>query len=712
VTLLVAAQPAGRAARAAVPYSPGAERSPVTAFARQFIEDCEGERWLLDETERLLNMKQASIDCLAPDMLEDITSLGLRDRGIAGRIPKAIGYFTGLTELLMSGNRLSGELSEELYTLAKLKNVDLSDNLYQGFVPAGFARLPSLETLRLSENGYTGAIPIALTAAAAPGDLPATLRLLDLSGNRLTGGVIPALSNLSRLEFLDLSRNGLGGEIPPAITGLSRLEVFFAWDCSLEGSIPAGIGDMSALKYLDLSENALAGDIPAGVSRLTGMRELSLAGNELTGVVPDAFSGMSALEAVHIDRNNLRGHIPDSLLAAFENGAAVSFSRNYMTGPNALAIESGSEGKAAMSSGNFLDGSAGQQYRLAITTPLYQYFPATGQAINLYPLLRNITARGGGGVPKLVRPVSEYAVTATPPALAGLIKISTGAGFIDVTLLSKIPYASGAAVEIQIRDNYGSEYSKATVRVGGDLAPAPQGGVGGGGLEAGAASQSAVRAREEVHVPYIAGYEDGSVRPDRAVSREEAATMLYRIYGGAEPAAPVSYTGFTDVAADRWSAPRIEAVRKEKLMTGYPDGGFKPAGFISRNEFAALLCRISGKELTGDIPEGFALTDVPGGWAAPYVYAAYGAGYITGYEDGTFRGGGSVSRAEAAAMLNRVLSRRPDETYWEGAGSPYVDIDESHWAYYEILEASEPHTHVYTDLFPEAGEEDEGGGAR
>ena len=246
--LLIAAQPAGLEARAAVPYRPGEEHSPVTAFARQFIEDCEGERWLLDETERLLNMKQASIDYLAPAMLEDITSLGLRDRGVEGRIPKAVGHFTGLTELLMPGNRLSGELPGELYTLAKLKNVDLSGNLYRGPVPEGFARLPSLEILRLSENGYTGAIPAALTSAAAPGDLPSTLRVLDLSGNRLSGGVIPSLSNLSNLEFLDLSRNRLGGGIPPSVTGLSKLEVFLAWDCGLEGELPVLSSDRAGGK--------------------------------------------------------------------------------------------------------------------------------------------------------------------------------------------------------------------------------------------------------------------------------------------------------------------------------------------------------------------------------------------------------------------------------------------------------------------------------
>ncbi|MDR1572082.1 MAG: leucine-rich repeat domain-containing protein [Clostridiales Family XIII bacterium] len=710
LVIAVASQPFSQmAADAAVPYVPGKERSPITAFAAQFIADCEGQQWLLDETERLLNMKQASIDYLAPDMLHTVTSIGLESRGIAGKIPKAIGHFTELTELLMSGNRLSGPLPDGLYALQKLKNVDLSGNLYQGPVPDGFARLPALEVLRLSGNAYTGGIPAALTAVAAPGDLPATLRVLDLSGNRLTGGVIPGLGSLSSLEYLDISGNPLGGDLPPAITGLAKLEAFLAWGCGLTGEIPAGIGGMAALKYLDLSHNSLAGAIPPGISALTDMRELSLTDNTLTGTLPDAFGAMAGLKQVHIDRNNIRGHVPASLLGAFSSGAAVTFSRNYMTGPNALAIEKGSPGGAAVSNGNFLDGSAGQQYRLI--GPPYQRFASTGQAINLYPLLKNISAKGSTNIRKPMRPVSEYAVYVTPPALAGLVQIATGPGLISASLLAEIPYASGAALVIQILDNDGSAYSTWNLRVGTGPPPQPGwsgSGGGGGGLGGGSGlGQPADEAiRTESHLPYIEGYGDGSVRPDRELSREEAAAMLYRIYGGTEPAERLSYSSYADVPTERWSAPHIEAVRREKLMIGYPDGGFLPVRGMARNEFAALLCRLAGIGPVAERPEGFPLADVPENWAAPHIYAAYGAGLVQGYGDGTFRGGRNVMRAEAAAMLNAALARKPIRAYWDNSGeNPYSDLAAGHWAYYDILEASAAHSHAYEDApAAEAGE--------
>jgi hypothetical protein len=690
-------------ARAAVPYVPGAEHSPVTAFAARFIADCEGQQWLLDETERLLNMKQTSIDYLEPAVLEAITSIGLEGRGIEGRLPKAIGYFTELEELLLSGNRLSGALPGELYTLTELKDIDLSNNRYEGPVPGGFARLPSLEVLRLTGNAYTGGVPIALTSPSPPGNLSATLKTLDLSHNNLTGGFIPELGNLQSLEFLDLSRNPLGGAIPAAITKLDNLEIFLAWDCGLTGELPSAVGDMRALRYLDLSRNRLTGGIPPGISALTDMRDISLTDNLLTGTVPDVFVGMTLLEQVHIDRNYIRGHIPASLLSAFQRGAAVSFSGNYMTGPDALAIERGSAGGAAVSSGNFLDGSAGRQYRL--TGPSYQRFTSTGQAVNVYPLLRNIPAGGGVSIPKPMRPVSEYTVSATPPALASLIKISTGAGMINISLLEEIPYASGAAVTVSILDNDGSVYSAWSVRVGTEAPPPVRGGMvgGGGGYDS---SPTGPALRTEEHIPYIMGYGDGSVRVDRPITREEAAAMLYRVYGGAEPAEAVSYSSYTDVDIDRWSAPHIEAARREKLMEGYPDGSFRPAGGMSRGEFAALLCRLAGLETPAGRPEDFPLTDVALNWSAPYIYAAFEAGFIQGYEDSSFRGERAVTRAEAAAMLNAALSRRPARGYFDESGaSPYTDVTAGHWAYYEIMEASVRHSHEYEEAAGLAGGE-------
>jgi hypothetical protein len=195
-------------------------------------------------------------------------------------------------------------------------------------------------------------------------------------------------------------------------------------------------------------------------------------------------------------------------------------------------------------------------------------------------------------------------------------------------------------------------------------------------------------------MPYIRGYPDGSVRPDRHISREEAAVMMYRIIERFETPGLAQASPFIDVPRERWSSGYIDFVRVERIMRGYPDGTFRPANSMSRNEFAVLLVNLSGRDLITERPEGFMLTDVEDNWAAPYIFTAFSAGYIQGFPDGTFRGNQPVTRAEAARMLNGAMGRTPVRAQWtDDALNPFNDITRSHWAYYEILEASVEHVH-------------------
>jgi hypothetical protein len=679
--LALAAPCPARAAGGGEParYEPGRNHSPITAFAEEFIEECQGGEWLLDETERLLNARQLSIDLLSPDMLDHVTAIGMAGRGVAGRVPKAIGRFKNLEHLLLSGNALTGELPEELFALRELKNVDLSDNLYEGGVPEGFAGLPKLEVLRLSGNRHAGGVPKALAGIGS-------LRVLDLSGNRLTGGVIPELGGLKNLQFLDLSGNPLGGGIPDEITSLGALEALLLWDAGLSGPIPEGIGRMKSLKYLDLAENSLTGGLPEGLSAPAGLMELTLSDNMLSGTVPDMFGGQPRLTEVHLDGNRLRGHVPDSLKALHDGGTSVTLSRNYMTGPNALAM--GAADGAAVA-GNFVDGLPSGHYRL--TGPSYVRI-STGAAVNLLPLLKNVAATGGLALPKPLLPAGDYETEVVPREFSGLVKAEADAGGIWLRALGRLPRASGGAIEVRIRANDGSAWSSCRVGLGTD---APQAGSGGG--RGGAAATGAGLSQAALCLPYMKGYEDGGVRPDGKLTREEAAAMLHRISGGPEPPAAPARALFSDVGASRWSAGHIDSVRKRKLMVGYGDGTFRPGEPMTRNEFAAMLCNMAGLEpwdgAAGEDGEAFPLSDVPEDWAAPYVRAAWKAGYVTGYEDMTFRGGGRVTRAEAARMINGALGRRPEEGRGPAARNPYNDIGEGHWGYMEILEASVAHAH-------------------
>jgi hypothetical protein len=84
------------------------------------------------------------------------------------------------------------------------------------------------------------------------------------------------------------------------------------------------------------------------------------------------------------------------------------------------------------------------------------------------------------------------------------------------------------------------------------------------------------------------GYPDGSFRPDAPVTREAAAAFLHRLQGGSvDPTTP----RFTDVGPDHLFFLEIEWMAGQDISTGYPDGTFRPATYMTREAMAAFLFR-------------------------------------------------------------------------------------------------------------------------
>ncbi|MDU7243875.1 MAG: S-layer homology domain-containing protein [Clostridiales bacterium] len=188
---------------------------------------------------------------------------------------------------------------------------------------------------------------------------------------------------------------------------------------------------------------------------------------------------------------------------------------------------------------------------------------------------------------------------------------------------------------------------------------------------------------------YLTGYPDGSIRPNGFVTRAESAKIIASLKGldlsaGGQPA-------FKDLASS-WYTPYINAVVNQGLMRGYMDGTFKPNAPITRAEFAQMIMPLD-KATEARSP----FTDVKGHWAEKAINQAYGNGRIKGYPDGTFRPDGQITRAEAVTICNNFFNRKADKAGLEaalknpGKIKTFTDLDKSHWAYYEILEAANPH---------------------
>ena len=147
---------------------------------------------------------------------------------------------------------------------------------------------------------------------------------------------------------------------------------------------------------------------------------------------------------------------------------------------------------------------------------------------------------------------------------------------------------------------------------------------------------------------YVSGYDDGTFKPGNAVTRAEFASMIAKAMGYDDSLA--GETRFKDVAADQWYAGAITFCADNGIISGYDDGTFQPGKTISRQEVASILK--NAFNLTGNTGDLFPDDSAIAGWAKENVYAVKHSGLMKGYEeDGTFRPNGLMTRAEAASIL-------------------------------------------------------------
>ncbi|MBQ7718364.1 MAG: S-layer homology domain-containing protein [Clostridia bacterium] len=196
----------------------------------------------------------------------------------------------------------------------------------------------------------------------------------------------------------------------------------------------------------------------------------------------------------------------------------------------------------------------------------------------------------------------------------------------------------------------------------------------------------------EDHVAYVIGYPDGNVRPLNNITREEVATILYRLLRDDKRASIISEeNNFSDVSADRWSNRSISTMANGAYIYGYEDGTFAPAKNITRAEFATMIVRYAQAVNTAAAGK---FSDISGHWAEQYILIAAGEQLISGYEDGTFAPDQYITRAEAMTILNRMLSRKVNAEGLHADVIIWPDNSADAWYYYDVEEAT--NSHKYT----------------
>jgi hypothetical protein len=149
----------------------------------------------------------------------------------------------------------------------------------------------------------------------------------------------------------------------------------------------------------------------------------------------------------------------------------------------------------------------------------------------------------------------------------------------------------------------------------------------------------------------ISGHPDGTYRPARPVTRAQLASLLVRGLQIVPPARPVQR--FADVPPDSPHAATIDAAVSAGLVHGFPDGSFRPDQPVRRDQTAAIITR--AMDLPPDATDLFA--DLRGNVHQDAVTMLAKTFVLVGYPDATFRPSTSLTRAQVASVLDRALAQ-------------------------------------------------------
>jgi len=118
---------------------------------------------------------------------------------------------------------------------------------------------------------------------------------------------------------------------------------------------------------------------------------------------------------------------------------------------------------------------------------------------------------------------------------------------------------------------------------------------------------------------------------------------------------PLYAYNFNDIDNDFWASNYINNLSNDGIITGYSDGTFRPNAPVTRSEFATMLIKALGKENTG-ISNRYNYRDVYSNyWGDLNIQRAQQLGLISGYPDGTFKPNNYITRTQVLAAFSKGI---------------------------------------------------------
>ena len=193
------------------------------------------------------------------------------------------------------------------------------------------------------------------------------------------------------------------------------------------------------------------------------------------------------------------------------------------------------------------------------------------------------------------------------------------------------------------------------------------------------------------HTAYLSGYPGGTFGPDNSMTRAEVAQMFYALLLNKD--VTITKT-FSDVPADAWYATAVNTLASLGMVSGDPDGAFRPNDPITRAEFCVIALAFAYEPdnavcYFGDVSRS--------DWFYTYVAQAASYGWIGGYTNGNFGPNDRITRAQVTTIVNNMLGRAADRDYVIDHQADLVqfsDLTRAHWGYFQIMEATNAHNYT------------------
>lgn len=148
----------------------------------------------------------------------------------------------------------------------------------------------------------------------------------------------------------------------------------------------------------------------------------------------------------------------------------------------------------------------------------------------------------------------------------------------------------------------------------------------------------------------IKGYEDETFKPDNNLTRAEVCAIIAKLNKFAE--CEVESDGFVDIPSNAWYKNYVYYCKNKGYITGYEDGTFRPLNALTRAEATKILCNICNINVSSS--DNCIFNDIESHWGKDYIMAMYKKGAINGYETGNFAPNDKITRAEFITMIDRL----------------------------------------------------------